>query len=242
MTSGGVKCCGLNNHGQLGDGTTTDRSTPVDVSGLTSDVVSINAGVYYTCVVTTSGGAKCWGIGIGTSANDDYLPEELTSSVASIDPAHTYTCALSTSGGVSCAHGYTSGEWSDVEGLTSGVASISAGTNPANFVGYLGCAVTTSGGAKCWGKNSSGQLGNGTTTDSPTPVDVSGLTSGVASISAGGSTVCAVTTSGGAKCWGSNSFGELGNGTATSGQASATDDVCARGSLLAAMASSVDEP
>ena len=114
-TAGGVKCWGFNSHGQLGDGTTTDRTTPVDVVGLTSGVAAVVAGWWHTCAVTTAGGLQCWG-----------------------------------------------------------------------YNGY-------------------GQLGDGTTTDRTTPVDVVGLTSGVAAVAAGFFHTCAVTMAGGLKCWGFNS-------------------------------------
>jgi alpha-tubulin suppressor-like RCC1 family protein len=64
------------------------------------------------------------------------------------------------------------------------------------------CVVTAAGGAKCWGRNTYGALGNGSTVDSRNPVDVVGLTSGVASVAVGVNDTCALTTAGSVKCWG----------------------------------------
>jgi len=65
---------------------------------------------------------------------------------------------------------------------------------------------------KCWGQNEYGELGNGRRTWSDIPVKVSGLSSGVAAISAGWQHTCALMDSGDVKCWGDNHYGELGSG------------------------------
>jgi hypothetical protein len=95
----------------------------------------------------------------------------------------------------------------DVVGLSSGVKAIAAG-------GTFTCALTNGGGVKCWGSNYWGELGNGSTTGSRVPVDVAGLRTGIAAITAGTLSACALTSRGEAKCWGSNYRGTLGTGTA----------------------------
>jgi alpha-tubulin suppressor-like RCC1 family protein len=72
------------------------------------------------------------------------------------------------------------------------------------------CAVVVAGGVKCWGANSSGQLGDGTNVNRNTPVNVSGLSGGVAEIAAGSEHTCAMATGGAVACWGANSSGQLG--------------------------------
>ena len=93
-----------------------------------------------------------------------------------------------------------------VSGLSGAVAAIAVGA-------YHACALTTSGGVVCWGSNYEGGLGDGTTDDRSVPAPVSGLASGVSAISAGLYHSCALMTSGAVRCWGSNSFAQLGDGT-----------------------------
>ena len=104
-----------------------------------------------------------------------------------------------------------------VNGAALHVTQVSAGYHHA-------CAVTTAGGLKCWGWDSNGQLGDDAAlVDKPTPVDVLGLTSGVARVSAGGYHTCAITTAGGVKCWGYDAQGQLGNDAALAGQPTPVD-------------------
>ncbi|MCL4689060.1 MAG: DUF4214 domain-containing protein [Burkholderiales bacterium] len=93
----------------------------------------------------------------------------------------------------------------DVAGLGQAVARVSAGQ-------YTTCAVTTAGALRCWGDNGSGKLGINATGSSAVPVAVTGMESGVTSVSVGDNHVCAV-VGGAAKCWGDNGYGQLGDGT-----------------------------
>jgi alpha-tubulin suppressor-like RCC1 family protein len=230
LQSGGVKCWGDNHYSQLGDGTTTDRWTPVVVSVLSSPISAIATGWYYTCVVTTEDGAKCWGYNSNGQLGDGTTTQRLTpvdvvgmssGTVAIAAGNDDHTCALTSGGGVKCwgrnetgqlGDGTTTNSYTpvDVLGLSSGVVTISSGG-----LGDHTCALTTGSGVKCWGFNYRGQLGDGTTTQWLIPVDVVGLSSGVVTISAGGWHTCALTDSSGVKCWGSNSKGQLGDGTTT---------------------------
>ena len=232
--AGGVKCWGWNDYGQLGDGSTTNRSTPVDVVGLASGVAAIAPGAHHTCALTKAGGVECWGnnasgeLGNGSRAfsGTPVNVTGLTSGVAAIAAGDSYSCALLRAGGVKCWGYNGNGQLGngaaidsstpvDVSGLATGVTAIAA----SGIQYYHGgpptatCALTAVGSVKCWGFNVAGQLGNGTKTDSSVPVDVTGLASSVTAITVGGIHSCALLSSGEVACWGTNTFGVLGDGT-----------------------------
>jgi alpha-tubulin suppressor-like RCC1 family protein len=229
-SSGGARCWGDNNNGQLGDGTTTHRSTPVEVVGLVGGVSAVSAGSSHSCGLTVGGGVRCWGanyigqLGDGTTT-ESLAPVDvdgLASGARAIAASDESTCALTSEGGVKC-WGYNNwgqlGNHTTTDSLVpvsvwelgSGISAITSGRAHT-------CALTAGGGVKCWGSNSFGQLGDGTRTQRTTPVDVHGLSSGIAAISAGGDHTCALTGGGHVKCWGYNRAGQLGTGTTTDSQ------------------------
>ena len=175
-TAGAVYCWGDNEFGQLGDGTTTDRTRPVAVTGLDSGVTVLSAGAHHTCAVQ-NGNLRCWGRNvIGQLGNGGWA-----------DSPTPVAVSLMQSG--------------DVQ-------TVSAGT-------YHTCAIKNST-AYCWGGNSFGQVGNGTTHPTASPGVVTGL-SGVADLAVGSEFSCALENSTlSVKCWGNNSHGQVGDGSGIS--------------------------
>lgn len=221
---GGVRCWGSNQFGGLGDGTQINSSTPVDVVGLATGVAAVELGEFYSCALTTGGAVKCWGrnydgeLGDGTTT-DRSTPVDvvgLSSGVVAIATGLSHACALTDTGQVKCWGSNGSGQFgndSEVDSPTPVPAtSLSErATAIAAGPGYT-CARTESGAVKCWGGNSYGQLGDGTTTSRRTATDVVGMGSGVEVLAAGEQHVCARLQTGELKCWGSGEFGQLGNG------------------------------
>ncbi len=194
LTSGGVDCWGFNLIGELGNGTTIYADVPVAVVGLggtgtLSGVASLSGDGGY-CALLTSGGVDCWGVNSwGDLGNGTLTYSDVPVAVVGL-------------GGT---------------GTLAGVASLISNDDSSY------CALLTSGGVDCWGFNADGELGNGSGDTSDVPVSVPGVggtgtLTGVASLSSSDYDVgyCAVLTSGGVDCWGSNAHGELGNGSLAS--------------------------
>lgn len=194
LLTGKAKCWGKNLTGQLGNMNTVNRNGPTDVLGIEESIQSLALGVGHTCALSDAGGVRCWGKNEYGQLGDGSLKNRNT-------PV-------------------------GVAGLSSGVSGIASG-------GSHTCAITIEGGVKCWGANQYGQLGNRTVADQSKPVDVVSLSGGVMAIAASqGSTdvaqtdltqtdvtqtdaahTCALLTEGDVKCWGSNQWGQLGDGT-----------------------------
>jgi alpha-tubulin suppressor-like RCC1 family protein len=226
-SGGGALCWGWNQYGALGNGSTVQSSTPVKVVGLTRGVTAVAVGQTYSCALTSRGAVRCWGfsmqLGNGSFDFDSHTPVAVTglgTGVTGITANNEDACAVTSVGSVKC---WGINAWGQlgiapkvmmgaptpvgVAGLRNAATAIAAATRDT-------CALTRGGGVMCWGDNTNGELGNGTTTNSSTPVVVSGLT-GATAIAAGFLMTCALVNKGGVECWGNNTAGELGDGTTT---------------------------
>jgi alpha-tubulin suppressor-like RCC1 family protein len=220
-TPGDVYCWGANPNGQLGDGTTTYRSEPGLVPGL-SDVVAVSAGGYHTCALQADSTVRCWGwnaygqLGDGTNSSR-FLPVAVPglSNAVGVSAGGEHTCALLADGAVRCWGHNFAGQLGD--GTSSDRSLPVAVSSLANTValsagGYHTCALQADSTVRCWGLGVLGQLGDGTSSDRSLPVAVSGLANAVA-VSAGGTHSCALVASGTVWCWGESSLGRLGAAT-----------------------------
>jgi alpha-tubulin suppressor-like RCC1 family protein len=230
VASGSAYCWGEGSTGQLGNGAGVDANTPQLVSGL-SAVTSISAGTTHACAVS-DGAAYCWGaganyrLGNGSVANRN-APYAVTATgvlsdrtVSSISAGGNHSCAIAD--GRAFCWGYNAyGQLGDQTAtnrttpvMVLGATVLQGATYTRISAGsYSTCAVA-SGAAYCWGDNSYGQLGIGSTTASSAPaaVNTNTMSGAVTEISSGAYVTCAIAAAN-AYCWGQGANSQLGNGS-----------------------------
>lgn len=232
VDAGRIRCWGYNGNGQLGDGTTTDRLTPVTVAAA-DEFVAVAAGGNTTCAITRDRSLLCWGDGrFGqrgdglTTPNQPGPSARVLTEVSNVAVGATHACAVRLDGSAWC--------WGEASFGALGVAGSErcakgqlCRTRPARLASIdrvakvaLGahhtCVVQTSRVVWCWGRNQFGQLGDGSTFDRSTPAPVPSLRA--TDVAAGVAHSCALASDRSAWCWGSNMHGKLGLGRAPTGE------------------------
>lgn len=232
-------CWGDNSHGQIGDYSTFDSYSPMDVGfdGLVS-VSAIEMGFRHVCSLSNSGlgnsgTVHCWGANDKGQVSSDIGNDQL-SPVLVIDgsqdpidslassPNSRHTCALSQSGNVYCWGGNENGQLGRNNTLNSATPIQVEFPNDETMKAIdvnsdNTCSLSEDGDLFCWGSNSFGQLGVGTLEDSLTPVKVQFDSSTIiTSFILSWDHACALDVSNAMYCWGSNDFAQLGDGTTVS--------------------------
>ena len=219
-------CWGLNDHGQVGDGTTAaQRERPVRVAG-TLHFRVVSAGEFHTCGLTTDNRAYCWGwnfngaLGIGSTQTNGRRPLAVATDrrFRSLSAGYFQTCAVTSADRAFCWGSNQAGQIGDgtrksrftpvpvLGGLN--FRTINAGTDHT-------CGVTPGSKAYCWGSNLYGEVGDGTTaTMRLKPAAVAGQRS-FRQVAAGDRHSRGVTTGNAGYCWGWNLYGQVGDGTHT---------------------------
>lgn len=234
MSDGTVRAWGSNGDGQLGNGTTVNNSNvPVQVTGITG-AKSVSASVQGAAyALMPDGTVRAWGynragqLGNGTTTASN-VPVEVTGITGAVSLAALYgsVYALMPDGTVRAwganDHGQlgngTTNNYSSVPVQVTGLTSTTALTAAYDTYGVVDVvyALMSDGTVRAWGSNGYGQLGNGTTIDSSTPVQVTGLTGAQSLSTAESGSVYALMSDGTVRAWGNNRYGQLGNGTTTS--------------------------
>ncbi|HEX6107251.1 MAG TPA: hypothetical protein VFZ26_16815 [Gemmatimonadales bacterium] len=223
-------CWGYNGLGQLGDGTTTQRLTPVPVAG-DLRFRQISAGSFVTCGVTTSDRVYCWGsneigqLGDGTTTRR-LTPVRVAGSryYRQVETNASHTCAVTPERRAFCWGDNRRGALGNGNNTGPEVGRYGAfSSRPVAVVGSHAfrqvtagfdhtCGVTTGDDAYCWGSNARGQLGDSTEVRRRTsPVRVAGGRA-YRQLDAGNDFTCGVTLGDRAFCWGNGRQGQLGNG------------------------------
>lgn len=239
LTSSGVAYCwGGNINGELGSNVGISSLIPVPVDGGLS-FTTISSGFNHTCGLTPAGRAYCWGrnssgeLGDGSTTASS-VPVAVVGPLSgapltfvSLSAGMQHTCAITNAASMYCWGWNFGGQLGDGSTTSSSVPVAVLGplsSSPLEFSTVSAgsratCGITTAGATYCWGDNTYGQLGDGSNNSSRRPIAVASPLGGsllsFTSLSAANAFTCGITTSAAAYCWGSNTYGALGDGTNT---------------------------
>jgi len=233
---GRVGCWGANESGQLGDGTSIDRSTVAWVPGI--EAIEVAAGQAHTCAVARSGEVWCWGanalgqagaagiLSVGLPHRVEDEAGEPVQGTRSLDAEGDRTCAVDGHGVTRCwgDNAYSalgvpsdgSGDaWPTAQIVANGLGEALGEGHDVAVGRFHGCLVRQQDQVSCWGHNNKGQVGDGTVSAEAhgvhPPVSVTGLPP-VERLDGGYGTTCAATHSGAVWCWGDDEWGQVGDG------------------------------
>lgn len=219
---GEAYCWGRGHAGQLGSGSVSPAAAPTPVSG-GYRFSHLAAGGSRACGITEDGTALCWGFGgagrLGTgSTASSATPVEVAGEhrFVSLAVGGSHSCGLTDEGALYCWGFNGEGQLGTSEVGEGGTATPVPVTGEPAFRQVVAgeahtCARTPDGAARCWGRNTEGQLGEGSTADRTAPVAVAGERVFTA-LGAGDHHSCGVAADGVLYCWGLNELGQLGNG------------------------------
>lgn len=222
---GAVFCWGFNLNGEVGGGLAPSAAVPLPVKNSTLPVaaVSVSVGSHHSCALLVDRTAWCWGLGadFGMSGLRTSPVQVLAfgDDVTAVRAQGNSTCAVA-SGALKCLGRNADGQLgngsisnsssaTDVIGFTTGTRAFAGGPGYTN---HAACAVSAAFQLKCWGRMMHGSLGDGASTQSSTPIPVSGIVGSITKLTVSASHICAL-ASGRPYCWGQNAYGELGAGT-----------------------------
>jgi len=219
------KSCALLENKKLKCWGFTLSTLPSEIPGVLSGVLQVSIGQDHQCLLNENFGVQCWGsnqrgqLGIGSELSSASAPVSalgLEKGVVQVATGASHSCALLADATVKCwgfnSHGQlgtgnTENQTSPtlVQGLSGEVVALNLGDE-------YSCALLKGGQLMCWGRNSNGQLGDGTLENRSLPVAVVGLQQGNIAIGAGSKHTCAMNSAEQVQCWGAESFGALGSG------------------------------
>ena len=226
LDNGAVSCWGRGSDGQLGNGGTSDKTTPTLTSNLGRTAVALSSGGAHTCAILDNGAVSCWGRGsdgqLGNGGTSDKTTPTLTSNLGrtavALSSGGAHTCAILDNGSVSCWGADYSGQLGNgaMSGKSTPTLTSSLGTGRTAVAlssGYIHtCAILDNGAVSCWGNGNYGKLGNGGTSTKTTPTLTSNLGRTAVALSSGAFHTCAILDNGDVSCWGLGGDGQLGNG------------------------------